>query len=278
MKLLTNHMDAWGLTLIISTVALVIHNSVTIRNFAFVAALTLCYWFGFAINDYFDRTADAQDQHKAARNFFVTHAVPAPLIILVALALLSAALLILAQSGMRGIVIFITGCAAMWAYSAPPLRFKSRAGFDLLMHILFVETFPYLSMLFLLNVTWLPVDYALLIFFGLGSLAAQLEQQVRDYDVDRAAGETNFTIRVGRPLSAGLLRLTTAALIGVVLLSTITGVIPTRFIPFGVICLPIMLHRFWRDTHQPRSERLSYLTLAAAMIYASIVLANAVLR
>lgn len=277
MKLFTNHADAWGVTLIIGLLALVLHQRLNSETLALVAALTLCYWFGFALNDYFDRFADARDPVKAMRNFFIGHHIPGPIVLLAGLLILSGLFVIFAQHGVRGKGLFVTGLVAMWAYSAPPLRLKKRAGLDLLMHGLFVETFPYFATLFLLQLEWQLLDYVLLTFFLLGSIGAQLEQQARDYVPDIQAGESNFAICYGLPLTITLLRLTTALLIGLMIFSSAAGVIPPVLIPLGLITLPILVHRFLRGVHQPRSERLVRVMLVLAVVYASIVSVQMVL-
>lgn len=265
-KLIFNHADAWGLTLIIGAVCLVLHAHYTPRAILLVATLGICYWLGFAINDYFDAPYDALDPAKAERNFFVEYDLP-PQQIVWPLAIIG---LVLLQYGWRGLFVFCMGCAVMWAYSAPPLRLKSRAGFDLLTHMLFVQTFPYAVCLWLLPLEPAAFDWALLSFFLLGSLGAQLEQQARDYEVDLRT-DPNFTSLVGLNTTTWLLRLVTALLIGNVLLHVFNGVIPTYLVPFAVIALPIMGHRFLRRSDTPRSERLVRATIVASLAYAGLI-------
>jgi hypothetical protein len=161
----------------------------------------------------------------------------------------------------------------MWSYSAPPLRFKSRPGLDLILHTLFVQTFPYYATLYVLDLPWLPVDYVLLATFFLASLTAQLEQQVRDYELDRQT-DTNFTIQVGLPITTLLLRFVTLLLMLNFLVNVLLGNIPTYLVPFAFIAMPILTHRFIRKRQQPRSEMLVRLTLLATLLYATIVWIN----
>ena len=70
-KLVTNHMDAWGVAMVISLLALVIHDGVSWNNLPILIAISGSYWFGFAYNDYQDATYDALDEQKKHDNFFV---------------------------------------------------------------------------------------------------------------------------------------------------------------------------------------------------------------
>ncbi len=271
-KLITHHMDAWGLTFTISLFVLVIHNALSPSAILLTITLAVCNWLGFAINDYFDAPYDVQEEQKAARNFFTQQTTVRPRLLIIVLGLLSSAIFImLARFGGRGVMVFLVGYVAMWAYSAPLLRLKSRPGLDLVMHTLFVQTFPYYVTLFLLDLSWLPVDYVLLTTFFLASLTAQLEQQVRDYELDRQT-DMNFTVLIGLPLTMRLLRFITLLLMLNFLVNVWVGNIPTYLVPFAFIALPILVHRFIRNRHQPRSETLVRLTLLATLLYATLVL------
>lgn len=269
-RLFFNHADAWGLTLLISATCLVLHAQLTAPGVLLVTSLVVCYWWGFALNDYFDAPHDAQEPTKAARNYFVQATVPGWIIALATLLILLPVLLIFAQFGWRGWLLFALGVLAMAGYSAPPLRLKSRPGFDLLLHMLFVQTFPYFTCLLLLPLDWLPLDYALLLFFLLGSLGAQLEQQIRDFAVDSRT-DSNFTTHFGLRVTITLLRIVTVLLILVVSASILLGLIPLWMVPFAVIASPVMLHRFVREGNAPRSEWLIRAVLLGCLLYAALL-------
>jgi lycopene elongase/hydratase (dihydrobisanhydrobacterioruberin-forming) len=269
-KLFTNHMDAWGVTFIIGSVALVVHQTFTLPNLLLPLTVATCYWLGFAVNDYFDAPFDAQDAAKGRRNFFVAHPLSRRLAITLFTLIALAVFAVLAQYGNRSVAVMAAGCLAMWLYSAPPLRLKSRPVFDLLMHMLFVQTFPYAVCVFLLGLQWNAADGALLSIFGLASLAAQLEQQVRDYAVDMRT-DRNFTTVYGVQTSSRLLKVMSALLLANFTWHTLTGVIPLPIVPFGLIFLPILLHRFLRATTTPRSERLVRVGVVVALVYAGVL-------
>jgi len=269
-RLLLNHADAWGLTLLIGAVFLVLHPPISAQGLLLVASLGICYWWGFALNDYFDAPHDAEEPKKALRNFFVQVQLSRGRVWLVTALILLPVLLIFAQFGWYGWLVFGVGVSAMVGYSAPPFRLKSRPGFDLLTHMFFVQTFPYFTCLALLPINPQPIDPVLLSFFLLGSLGAQLEQQIRDYEVDSRT-DSNFTTRFGLCITIRLLRLVTGLLILVVSGSILLGWIPLWMVPFALLASPVMLHRFLREGTAPRSEWLIRFALAACILYAIIL-------
>jgi len=269
-KLMLNHVDAWGITLMIGIVALVIHQPFRIDMLGVPVILAFCYWLGFAVNDYFDAPFDSHDAKKGQRNFFVQVPI-SRLQAAVAFAIISGILgIAFAHFGLRGVVVVISGMFAIWAYSAPPLRLKSRPGFDLLMHMIFVQTFPYIACMTLIGFQWTLLDTALISIFVLTSFSAQLEQQIRDYAVDMET-DRNFTTTVGAPTSAFLLKLSSGTLIILFTYYALVGIIPVSLLPFGLLFLPLLLHRFFRGALAARPELLGRIMLAAALLYTGYV-------
>lgn len=270
-KLSLNHMDAWGTTLIVSALALLNHNAFSPRTLLLVLALTTGYWLAFVLNDYFDAPFDAADQGKARRNFFVQHALGKGRALLVSVfvtVLIGTAFL---QFGLRGLLTLALSLFVMWGYSAPPLRFKSRPGVDLLIHAIFVETYPYLVVLVLIGAAWQPLDYVLLAVLFLSSAAAQLEQQLRDFEVDSRTGRT-FATSIGRRPTRWLLRLDTALLTLVFVLNVVNGTIPPYIAVFGLITLPVMLSRLLRRRGDSRPEKLVLALATTALLYMGALL------
>ncbi len=265
-SLLFNHVDAWGVTLSISLVCLIIHQMLTPDVLIVPVTLAVAYWLGFAVNDYFDAPFDAQDEVKGSRNFFVLQPI-SPLFGVGLFGVVTvASLLVLQRFGQPGWVVTALGSVALLAYSMPPLRFKTRPGLDLLMHMAFVQTFPYWATHYLLGLTWTTLDSLLIVLFLLSSLAAQLEQQLRDYDLDRRV-ERNFTTVAGRQVSGMLLRLVSIGLIATFLYGWWVSIIPAWLLPVGLIVLPIIIHRLIRPITQPRSEWLVRGMVALGLLY-----------
>lgn len=270
-RLFLNHVDAWQVALVIATLALLIHDAVKWQTVILLAAITAGYWLAFAVNDFYDASCDAADEAKARANFFAQAGhFSAKRIGLVFSGVTCFLLFAFARFGWRGIAVLALCYLIMWAYSAPPLRLRNRPGWDLLVHALFVQTFPYLICLFLVGATWTSLDTTIVAIVFLASLTAQLEQQVRDYEVDRKTGR-NFATQTGIKETIVLLKIATAACMLVALAGVLVGAIPLFMLPFGLIGLPALLHRFVRRPDQPRSERLVAISTTTALLYTGSV-------
>ena len=270
LKLIHNHMDAWQVTLVIAALPLLIHDSIRWDTAVLVLSIGAGYWFAFALNDYFDAPFDQLDGKKAQRNFFVQQPIRLRLLILLSAVLLAGVAAAYAQFGALGWLLWAVSCFVAWAYSAPPLRLKMRPGLDLLTHALFVQTFPYLVSMLLIRAHWFALDWVLLAILFLTSLTAQLEQQARDFLIDLHTGGT-FTTQVGRERVVWGLRVATAVCLFLALISILNGTIPWFLLPFGLIGLPALLHRFWRRPEAPRSERLVLLSTTAGFLYMGLI-------
>lgn len=267
--LLFNHMDAWGITAVIVIAALFIHQQLNADGFILVALVTVTYWLGFALNDYFDASLDAQDSGKAGQNFFVQTPIKKKTAIIGFLIVIMGLFIGYANFNTRGIFLFLFCFPIAWAYSAPPFRLKSIPGLDLLTHALFVETLPYLTTLFLLAQTPSLLDVLAILTLLLASLSAQLEQQSRDFAID-VQFERNFTTTFGVSLSGFLIRLFSLAIVIVFLFGMLTKVAPLEFLPFGIITMPLFVYRFFRQ-NEPRPPKLVKFSTLAALGYAGIL-------
>jgi 4-hydroxybenzoate polyprenyltransferase len=265
-RLLFNHADAWIVTLVIVLMALLIHDSVSASTLYLLVGITAGYWLAFAANDYYDAPFDAQEPVKAQRNFFVVHPVPKRAIVIVVGIMGVLLMPAFAQFGRMGYAIVAISLFFMWAYSADPLRLKNRPGLDLATHAIFVETFPYIATLLLIGATWQKIDYIIIFCAILASLTAQLEQQIRDYDIDARTGGT-FTTRFGIRSSAHLLRGATILLIVTVSYFILDGTVPLIFLPVALIPLPALLHRLVREPGQPRSQRYVQIAVTMGAVY-----------
>ena len=270
LTLIGNHMDAWQVALIIATLPLLIHKAIRFETAVLVLAIGVGYWLAFALNDYFDAPYDGLDGRKARRNFFVQIPVTRGAVTLISLAIMAGLAAAFAQFGAMGWLFWAISCFIAWAYSAPPLRLKCRPGLDLLTHALFVQTFPYCVCLALIESNWRLLDGVLLAILFFASLTAQLEQQARDFAVDMQSGGT-FATRVGLAVVLRGLRLATAVCLMIALFALLNGTIPWFLLPFGLIGLPALLHRFWRSPDAPRSERLVLFSTTAGFIYTGAI-------
>lgn len=258
------------MALVIATLPVLIHEAIRWQTAVLILAIGVGYWFAFALNDYFDAPYDGLDQQKGQRSYFVQVSVHGWVVALFSLLLLAGLAAVFVQFGAVGWLLWGVGCFIAWAYSAPPLRLKTRPGLDLLTHALFVQTFPYFMSMVFIKADWGLLDWVLLAILFLASLTAQLEQQVRDFVVDAQSGGT-FTTWMGRETVLQGMRLATAVCLLVALLAILNGTIPWFLLPFGLIGLPALLHRFWRQPEKPRSERLVLFSTTAGFVYTGII-------
>jgi len=266
-----HRIDAWGVALVVCAVALLVHDAVRVSTIALSIAIAFVYWLGYEVNDYFDAPNDAQDPIKARRNFFVSHSVPAGWAAAGFLSLCSLLFLAFAQFGLAGVVLFAVFGLVMWAYSAPPIRLKSRPGLDLLTHAIFVQTFAYFMCLVLIDAVWSSLDYLILAVNFLSSLSWQLAQQVRDFDVDSRTGVT-FATTFGKHPSIACLQIVTLLLAVTVVAGFASGVVPLYFAPIALTFAPAALARV-RGDERPRSAGVVTITTGLALFYAGVLLA-----
>lgn len=265
-KLLFNHLDAWVVSMAVAVAALTVHGRLAFDTLPIVLAVGIAYWLAFALNDYFDAPYDSQDDHKARGNYFTQGFSSYRWFWVVAAVLLGMTTFILGRFGMNGAIVMVVGALVAWVYSAPPIRLKARPGLDVLTHALFVESFPYVAVVLLLGVAWTTLDLFILGVLFLGSLTAQLEQQLRDFDLDRLTGRTFATV-AGRRVTYGLLVMTTVTLLVVAAVFYLRGSVPLYLVPYGLIPLPALLHRLVRGPDQPRSPALVAVTAFIALLY-----------
>lgn len=264
-RLFTNHMDAWGITFVIVSGCLFVHDAISAQTIRLMLAIAAIYWLGFAINDYYDAPYDADDAQKAERNIFTQFEQGQWALALVFVLVIAIYLLGFASYGIKGLLIFVPSVIVMWGYSAPPLRLKSRPIVDLFTHMLFVQTYPYLVTWLLIEAQLLAVDIGLLVFFACSSLAAQLEQQARDYHID-SVNDRNFTTQFGKNVTVWLLKIVTGILVAVGLFIFFGGIIPPILMPFFLLGTPPVLHRYFRRTSR-RPERLIKVSVLIGVMY-----------
>jgi 1,4-dihydroxy-2-naphthoate octaprenyltransferase len=271
--LVLNHIDAWATTAVIVSLVLWQHTTPTtpLVHAVLLLAITATYWYGFALNDYYDAEHDSRAPHKAARNFFwpparwKTHTL---IVCGVAVgALLFAAL---AWHGPRGLFAAPVPLAVMWLYSAPPVRLKRRPLADVLTHAFFVQVFPYALCLYLVGAMWGAADRVLLAVFFLASLTSQLEQQSRDHATD-TPDERNFVRCIGVAQAGVLVRALNMALCLILAAGVLGAGLPWQVLPFAALCLPLALHRLLRPLGAPRSERLARAVALATLCITAVL-------
>ncbi len=158
--------------------------------------------FLFASNDYYDRHVDVLDKKKRKRNPICNGNVTAKEVWVLLICTAAIALAVSLYINTRTFLFTAFALFVFYFYTAEPLRFKKRVGLDVLSHAIFINTFPFLFTIILLR------DFhfeALFLLFVLvfRSAAAQILQEIRDYDVDKKV-ERNTVIVIGQRPAAQL--------------------------------------------------------------------------
>ncbi|HRE48944.1 MAG TPA: UbiA family prenyltransferase [Aggregatilineales bacterium] len=265
--LFTNHADAWGVTFILSSVCIWLGGGFSLGGLLLAGNIAATAWFTFALNDLFDAPSDAADEAKRQRNAFIGRA--SAWWVRGGMGVVGMGIgLLFARYGQQGMAIFAGALLIGWAYSAPPIRLKRRPGLDLLTHALGVQTLPYVATLLLCGRGVIGADIAMIGVLVLNSLGAQIEQQLRDYEVDRRT-EGNFTIWVGRARARRVLYAATVGIGLIALWHASQGMFPAYLAPFALAGLPLLLHRFTRSLETPRSEGGVRVAVGIALLYAA---------
>ncbi|VVB62312.1 1,4-dihydroxy-2-naphthoate octaprenyltransferase [uncultured archaeon] len=151
--------------------------------------------FTFAINNYYDIDTDKANPRRAHLNAMASGNLSKQTGLLLNLIFIVIPLVL---SLFFTVAVFVF-CAFlifwMWAYSAPPLRLKGRAGLDILWHFI----------AFLALVLWGSylagsvslINILVAVSFGLFGVFAQIDNHIHDYPFDKASGSKTFAVWLG---------------------------------------------------------------------------------
>ncbi|MCL4528633.1 MAG: UbiA family prenyltransferase [Chloroflexi bacterium] len=266
--------DAWGVSYIAGALALVVHHALSLQTFILLIAITANYWLGYWLNDYFDAAHDGQDERKARQNLFVQRPAVRRWVWLVSGLTFGLSAASFISFGWQGVMVLSLNFAVMWAYSAPPLRLKNKPGLDLLSHAFFVQTWPYIICMWLAHANWMQLDGILLAIFFFTSLNGQLNQQVRDFDVD-ARTDMNFTTWAGLEKSILILKVSAwvVVLFGVVVV--ISASVPWLLVPLGFLGLPKIVYQMSHragNSNRTFPREIVYATMLLALLYMGVLM------
>ncbi|MFX0205947.1 MAG: UbiA family prenyltransferase [Candidatus Hodarchaeota archaeon] len=147
-------------------------------------------FFAFLINDLFDAPYDALDPRKSKRNLFLNKYKEKRLIPY--LIFLTSILIALGTACILGPIalgVTVIGLFMGLYYSSPPIRAKNRPGLDLFFHATAFGG----NILVLGYLVWQSGDLLLLILYlyaCLDSIWIEMNNQIRDYEIDKAGGQT----------------------------------------------------------------------------------------
>jgi 4-hydroxybenzoate polyprenyltransferase len=169
--------------------------SYMIPLFFFVVSTFFILAFTFAINNYYDIDTDKENPRRAHLNVMASGKISKQTGMLLNLIFIVIPLVL---SLFFTVEVFVF-CAFlifwMWAYSAPPLRLKGRAGLDILWHFI----------VFLALVLWgtylagsvSMINILVAVSLGIFGCFAQIDNHIQDYPFDKASGSKTFAVWIG---------------------------------------------------------------------------------
>jgi 4-hydroxybenzoate polyprenyltransferase len=235
------HIPFVGLTLWGALLANSLHNAAMDWRLLAIAAanfLTVCY--AFMINDIEDAPDDAQDAERAKRNPITSGELSVTAAYIACAIFGAAALLLYVTGGVEVLLVGGLNLLLSHLYSWRVVRLKSIPILDVISHssmlggLLLIS--GYLIYYKVLDAAWLV---ALACTFG--SVYGQLYNQLRDYDMDKAAGIHNTAITMGQKITYILMYASVALVFVCVLLAIIQGAFPVWLTAAIVISLVVSM-------------------------------------
>jgi 4-hydroxybenzoate polyprenyltransferase len=173
--------------------------------------------------------------------------------------------------------LFVLGVAGVlllgWAYSVPPLRLKTRPGWDVTVNALVVGVVSPAAGWAITRPPWdFPWQFGLI---GLLFAAAlYLPTTVTDLAADTGAGDTTFAVRFGAPFAHRLgIALWGTALAFSVLCAHLDVLVPRSTLIPQLLMAPVLLVAYALLTRHPTIPRLAALSLLFAVPTAGFALA-----
>ncbi len=203
-----------------------------------LVANTLAVGYAFMINDIEDAPDDAREAARAARNPVASGELTPRQ---GWAASLTVAAITLVLYGIAGVWPFIIGSltlALSHFYSWKPIRLKAWPVTDIVSHSLMLSGLLFLAGYFAYGsnpgLVWLVAAAATLI-----SVYGQLYNQLRDYDMDVAAGLNNTAIIVGKRNARTLMYSSVAVSLAFMLYAIYVQVIPLWIVSVPLLVAPI---------------------------------------
>lgn len=265
--------DAWVPPTIIGIIALIIHDELYSKNILLIIGLTIGFSSAYVVNDYFDAEADQHDEIKSENNFFVNNSISKQIAITTTLSIIMILFIIFMNFGISGIILLTISLLMIFLYSFPKINLRSKPPFDILAHSIFIHTLPFFLVIYLIIGNFEILDFYVMSVLFIASFIIQLENQVRDYNLDIVTSY-NSTISWGLGTSIRLIKITSLMLsIFIVILFFFFEEL--RFlIPYCVIYSPVIFQRLLFVQNNVRSPNLIRNIRILSIIYTIILFAQ----
>ena len=244
------------------------------RLVAVMLANILVVAYAFMINDIEDAPDDARDPARAARNPISTGRIPASIGYSACRVVAIVTLILYALGGGWVLIIGIATLLLSHLYSWRPVRLKAWPVTDILSHSLM------LSGLLLLAGYFTYHDSPGIVWFvaaavTLASVYGQLYNQLRDYDMDKAAKLNNTAIILGEANTRRVMYLTIGLAICSLLAAIVQGVFPLWLGVVLLISVPVsmLLYRPRTDMRGGVAVEASGMMQVQVLISLNVVIA-----
>ncbi|HLY29028.1 MAG TPA: prenyltransferase [Aggregatilineales bacterium] len=218
------------------------------RLLVVMVANTLAVGYAFMINDIEDARDDAREADRAARNAVASGELTPRQGWAASLLVAGITLVLYALAGVWPFIIGSLTLALSHFYSWKPIRLKAWPVADLVSHSLMLSGLLFLAGFFAYGthpgLVWLVAGAATLL-----SVYGQLYNQLRDYDMDVAAGLNNTAIIVGKRNARLLMYSSIAAAIALMLYA-----IYAQVIPLWLVSIPLLVAPIFFFTRPPKTD------------------------
>ncbi len=243
------------------------------RLIAVTLANVLAVAYAFMINDIEDAPDDARDPARAARNPISSGRIPASIGYRATRLIAALTLLLYACGGFWVVVIGVATLMLSHLYSWRPVRLKAWPVTDILSHSLMLSGLLLLAGYFIYHdqpgIVWFVAATATLV-----SVYGQLYNQLRDYDMDKAAGLYNTAIILGQANTRRVMYLTIGLAATCLLAAIVQGAFPLWLGLVVLVCLPIsMLYRPRTDMRGGAAVEASGMMQVQAIISLNLIIA-----
>jgi len=161
--------------------------------------------------------------------------------------------------------LFVLGVAGVlllgWAYSVPPLRLKTRPGWDVTVNAVVVGVVSPLAGWSITRAPWdFPWPFALIgVLFA---AALYVPTTVTDLSADTGAGDTTFAVRYGPRLAHRIgIALWASALVVSLVCAALDVLVPRSTLTAQLLMAPVLLTAYGLLTRRPSITRLAVVSV-----------------
>ena len=211
-----------------------------LRVLLVLAANILVVAYAFMINDIEDAPDDARDPARARRNPVTSGEVTPLMAWASSLAVAALTVVLYLMCGPRVFLVGVFGLALAHLYSWKPVRLKAWPALDVISHALMLSALLVLAGYVTYDASPGPAWLVILGAFA-GSAYGQLYNQLRDLEMDRAAGLHNTAVMTGERLTRALMYGAVAGAVACGAAALLAGLIPLWLVGAGLVILPLIL-------------------------------------